>query len=102
MAVLYVTEFENQGIDANSRVMPIPSEPPVANQTVAIGATSTASAAFNAATAFVRIHADAICSIAFGTSPTATTTTRRMAANTTEYFKVPLGKAYKIAVIANT
>lgn len=103
MAVLFVTEFARQGRDANGvSVFAVAEEPPVADQTVAIGATSAQSNAFNAGTYLVRVHTDAICSIAFGTNPTASATTRRMAANTTEYFGVPAGKSYKVAVITNT
>jgi hypothetical protein len=102
MAVLYITEFANQGRDANGLIAPIADEPPAANQTVAIGGASVASSAFNALTKIIRVHTDVVCSIEIGTAPTATTTTRRMAANSTEYFSVPLGASYKIAVIANT
>jgi len=52
---------------------------------VAIGAGSVQSSAFNAKTRFVRLHADAICSIEFGTNPTAAATTARMAAGQTEF-----------------
>ncbi len=102
MAVLYLTEYARQGVDARSRGLVVPEEPPVANQTVAIGAGSVQSSAVNALTSFIRIHTDAICSIEIGTNPTATTSTRRLAANTTEYFAVPQGQSYKVAVITNT
>lgn len=102
MAVLYVTEFSKYGRDASGNLMLMADEPAVATQTVAIGAGSVQSSAFNALTKFVRIHTDAICSIEFGTNPTASATKRRMAANTTEYFSVPLGASYKVAVITNT
>ena len=102
MAVVYITEYARQGRDASGYQMVVADEPPVANQTVAIGAGSVQSSAFNALTKFVRVSTDAICSIEFGTSPTATATTRRMPANSTEYFSVPLGASYKIAVITNT
>ena len=60
---------------------------------VAIGATSLASAAFNAATRFARIDTDVDCIIAYGTTPDATTSTFRLKAGTTEYFGVaPLKK----------
>lgn len=101
MAVAYVTEFAHQGQDFDNRFMPMGREPRIANQTVVIGAGSLQSSAFNAATTFVRVHVDAICSIEFGTNPTATTSTRRLAANATEYFSVPKGQSYKLAVIAN-
>lgn len=102
MAVLYITEYARQGRDAAGYQMVVADEPPVANQTVAITAGSTASAAFNVNTKFVRISTDAICSIEFGTAPTASATTRRMPANTTEYFSVPQGASFKVAVITNT
>jgi len=102
MATLYITEYARQGRDASGFQMVVADEPPAAEQTVAIGGGSTQSSAFNALTKFVRLHTDAICSIQFGTNPTASTTTRRMAANTTEYFSVPLGQSFKVAVITNT
>ena len=104
MAVLYVTEYSKQGFDNFFRNVAINAamEPPVANQVVAIGGGSTQSSAFNANTWIVRIHTDAICSIEFGTNPSATTTTRRMGAGATEYFAVPVGLSYKVAVITNT
>lgn len=102
MAVLYVTEFARQGRDAAGYRMVVAEEPPVANQTVAIGAGSVQSNAFNLATQFIRVHTDAICSVEVGVNPTATVTTRRLAANTTEYFAVPEHTTWKIAVITNT
>lgn len=102
MATLYITEFTQQGQDDRRLTMQMSLEPPLANQTVAIGGGSVQSAALNAKTSYVRVHCDAICSIEFGTNPTAATTTRRLAANSTEYFAVPQNQAFKIAVIANT
>lgn len=97
MATLYVAEFErprNQWVD-------IANAPPLAEQTVAIGGSSTqVTNAFNAKTAMIRVETDAICSIAIGTNPTATTSNMRMAANTVEYFSV--SPNMKIAVISNT
>lgn len=74
--------------------------PPLTTQTVAIGGSSTQSSAFDAKTKMVAVHTDAICSVEFGSNPTATASSRRMAANTTEYFEVT--GAHKIAVITNT
>lgn len=97
MAKLYVTEFG--GIAPG--VLPVGVAPPLVDQTpVAIGAGSLQSTAFDAATVLVRLHTDAICSIAFGTNPTATANTMRMAANSTEYFSVRFG--HKVAVITNS
>jgi hypothetical protein len=101
MAVLYVAEFSDMGVTRNAQPIQMAAQTPVAEQTVAIGGASVASSAFNAQTQFVRVHTDAICSIAFGTAPTATATKARMAAGATEYFSVPPGQSYKVAVITN-
>ena len=102
MATVYITEYARQARDASGYQMVIADEPSVTNQTVAVTGASAQSATFNPLTRFLRVHTDAICSIEFGTNPTATTTSRRMPANTTEYFGVPLNGSYKIAVISNT
>lgn len=101
MATLYVTEFANQPRDSSGYLLPaVPGVPAVAAQTVAIGATSAQSNAFNAATKFIRLHADAICSVKLGsTNPTATASDMRMAPGTPEYFGVTPGD--KLAVIVN-
>lgn len=93
MAKVYVTEYAD--IRGNA-----PYEPAIALQTVAIAATNTQSSAFNANSNWVRVHTDAICSIAFGLSPVATANYTRLAANQTEYFYVIPG--HKIGVITNT
>lgn len=99
MAVLYITEYAEL---AQSQGNPVAAgeEPAIATQTVAIGGASTPSAAFNAATRFVRLHTDAICSVTFGITPVATTASPRMAANQTEFFGAISG--FAVAVIANT
>jgi hypothetical protein len=106
MAVLYITEYSGLMPSPPGGQGQIPIEPPVAEQTVAIAAGSAQSAAFNAKTRLVRIHTDAICSIEFGTNPTATSTTQRLAANQTEFKGVPIslssGVSFKVAVITNT
>lgn len=102
MAVLYISEFIEIEQGLARKIAQALMQPPLAEQTVAIGGSSTASSAFNVLTRIVRIHSDAICSIEFGTSPTATTSTARLAANQTEYFGVPVGQSYKVAVITNT
>jgi hypothetical protein len=101
MAVLYITEYAWMASVPNAGPQ-MPMEPPVAEQTVAIGGTSAQSATFNAKTRFVRLHTDAICSVEFGTNPTATATDGRLAANQTEYRGVPEGGTLKVAVITNT
>lgn len=97
MAVLYVTEFAKPAQGVNATVAPMP---PLAEQTVAIGGSSTSSSAFSAQTNLIRVHTDAVCSIAIGGGPTATSSTMRLAAGQTEYFAV--SPAHKIAVITNS
>lgn len=109
MATLYITEFIEPGA-AHGRSPSMGQQGAVATQTVAIGGSSTASAAFNANTNMVRLHNDngGPCSIIFstpaqlkaGTTPTATTSHPRMAANQTEYYGVIPGQI--VAVISNT
>lgn len=102
MATVYLTEFANTGRDAAGYKMQCAHESQTASQTVAITAGSVQSAAFNALTKFVRISTDAVCSVEFGTAPTATATTRRLPANTSEYFSVHLNGGFKVAVITNS
>jgi len=104
MATLYVAEYSAianvlHALGSTRMAGQAPQEPVVAEQTVAIAGSSTQSGAFNASTTFIRVHVDAICSVAIGTNPTATTTNKRLAANQTEYFGVTSGQ--KIAVITN-
>lgn len=98
MAVAYIAEFADLPI-INGLLVAAPKMPPVAEQTVAIGVAAQ-SAAFNAKTKFVRINVDAVCSLEFGPNPTATMTSPRMSANTTEFFGVNAND--KVSVIANT
>jgi len=99
MAKIYITEHEYPRYFLGSP-LPVVSMPPIVSQTVTIGGASAQSAAFNAATKLVCIHSDAICSIEFGSNPTATTSSKRVAANSSEYFEVNPGD--KVAVITNT
>lgn len=100
MAVLYIAEYPAFPVRQGS-VIQAPSDPPIAEQTVAIGGSSAqATNAFNAKTRVIRIHTDAICSILIGANPTATATKARLAAGQTEYRVVQPGD--KIAVITNT
>jgi len=100
MAKVYITEYSDLARDVPGMIIPVAFEPCVTTQIVAIGGSTVQSSAFNAVTKFVRLHSDAICSVAFGVNPVATTSTQRVAAGATEYFKVSPG--HKIAVITNT
>lgn len=98
---LYISEHEVMGAQHGGLVQAV-QQPPLAEQKLTIGAGSLQSSAFNARTKVVRVHTDAICSILFGVNPTATANSARMAAGQTEYFAVPMGASYKVAVITNT
>ncbi len=101
MGILYVTEFQDLPTITLGHSGAMASQPAIAEQTVSY-TTTTQSSAFNAKTRYVRLHTDSICSIEFGTNPSATTSTARMAANQTEYFAVPQGASYKVAAVSNT
>jgi|SRR6516164_6362715 len=103
MAKLYVTEYPDLPGAYSTWAPQLVREPPLVDQTpVAIGGSAVSSAAFSSLTKIVRLHADAICSIAIGPAATATATanTQRMAANQTEYKMVIPG--YVVSVITNT
>lgn len=107
MTKLYVSEYARLtetygpgGVPAQA-----PEEPPIATQVVDYSAGTAVSSAFNAKTRFVRIHADSICSVKFGTGSlaAAATTDPRMAADQTEFRGLPKdGSITKVAAITNT
>lgn len=106
MATLYISEYSHVasvGVSYGPASAPgqAPLEPALADQ--ALASWPEASNAFQPGTTLVRVHTDSICSIVFGQgSPSATTSNKRLAANQTEYFGVPAGANFKIAVVANT
>lgn len=101
MATLYVSEYGAIAPGGSGGAAQVVSGTPLAAQTIAIGGSSTqATNAFSAGTRIIRVHTDAVCSIAVGPNPTAVATALRMAANATEYFSVLPGD--KIAVIQNS
>jgi hypothetical protein len=100
MAILYISEYSRQALDISGSPVPVGQEPALAIQTVAIAGASAQSAALQAATRFVRLHTDAICSVKFGMNPVATTADARMAAGQTEFWGVP--GTMIVATIANT
>lgn len=99
MAVVYITEHDKPTV-YYGQLLPVAKMPPLASQTVSIGGGSTQSSAFGASTKMIAVHTDAICSVEFGSNPTATSSSFRLAANTTQYFEVTPGQ--KVAVITNT
>jgi hypothetical protein len=98
---LYVTEYSGLAPGAFGP-LPVPIEPPLANYSFSVsGVSATSGQTFNSKTTIIRVHTDAICSIAIGASPTAVTTTNRMAANQTEYKSIQQGAGHTIAAIVN-
>jgi hypothetical protein len=101
MAILTITEIATLGQTlVEGQVIPAPQLPGVAEQNIAIGGSSVASAAFNPATRFVMINCDVPCCLAWslpGVTPTAVTTAQRMGQNETRFVAVSPGG--KVAVI---
>jgi len=97
---LFITEYADLSETVRGAAQ-APKDPPLAEQVVTIGGVSTQSSAFNAATRFILIACDSICSVYVGgTNPTATTSSHRMAADQAEYRGVIGGD--KLAVISNS
>lgn len=97
---LDVTEYKSLADARSGERLMAAQEPAIASQQVAIGGVSAQSNAFNSATEFVRVHTDEPVRIAFGSNPTAASTSMRMSAGATEYFGVKAG--HKVAVISTT
>lgn len=96
---LYIYESSVPTV-VQGNLLPVVYAPPIAEQKLTVSGTSTQSAVFNTNTRMVALHTSEVCSVAFGSNPTATVNTKRMAANTTEYFEVKPGD--RVAVITNT
>lgn len=96
MAVLTITECDAL-LEVSLGRMQIAKMPAVAEQQVVIAGGSNPSAAFNPRTKFVRLHAGAACSVAWGDSPVAVSGNCPLEGGQTEYFGVNPGQ--KLAVI---
>ena len=99
MSTLYIAEVEKLGIDAMGASVIAPEMPPLAEQTIAITSGTLPSAPFGGRTRFVQIHCDAVCSVAWGQNPQATTSNMRLGAGDTRYYGVTPGD--QLAVIQN-
>lgn len=97
-ATLYITEYASIG-SIGSSATPWPPGAALATQTVAVGGSSTQSAAFNSQTHAVQVYCDVGCSVLIGSNPTAATTTTVLTAQQPQNFVV--APSQKIAVIAN-
>ena len=102
MATLYIREYQTiaaPGPDFNG--MQAGMEPGTDQTPLVFTGGVQQSVAFAGSTRVVRLHTDSICSVLFGTNPTATTANARMAANQTEFFGVQPGANLKVSVIVN-
>ena len=107
MALLYVTEFvEGAQVEGGGFIVG-PQQPPSAEQAIVISSGGTVSSAkFNSMTTFVRLQPDAICAVKFGQAPNPVTSaasgTMRMTAGQTEYYGIPQGAGFVVAVTSST
>lgn len=96
MTDFYISEYNQigQGADQNAQ---LPKEPSLATQTNSFTTTSVPSNAFDDDTTFVCISASGDCHVDFGTTPTATTSKKKLTAGVDYYFGVSAG--HKVAFI---
>jgi hypothetical protein len=104
MAVLYITEVDTLGIDANGKEAMAPVYPTlVPPYSMAITAGSTQSQVFSNQTRMLELHCDVICSFAIGTNPTAVVTAGRLGSGERIFYSLRPGvTSLRIAVISNT
>jgi hypothetical protein len=104
MANLRIQEFAGLGQDPNGSVQAV-AGPTIAEQVIAIGTVAN-SVAFNKNTTVICVEAEAICAIALGNNSVAAvasaTTSKRLVAGQTEYFRVSAAAGDFISVISST
>ena len=86
-ATCKISEYTNLVVDTSGRTVPVAKEPAPVEQTVTY-TTTTASAAFGAATKFIRVICDAKAHFKVASAPTATANSPYLAADSKEYFGV--------------
>lgn len=91
----YVTEY---GGVANG--LSVGQGPAINTQVIDFSGGAAATTAFTENTRFVRVYVDSYCSVAEGTSPVATTSSKQMAADSSEYWGVRPGD--KLSFIINS
>lgn len=94
MATLYVTEFSSAVSGIGSAFAPVLPQPALAQQNLAIGATTNPSAAFTSKTNAVELYADAACTFIFGAAgavPAVVVGGNRMASGERRVYAVPPG-----------
>lgn len=99
MAKIYISEFQFMGANGYDQA-DIARQPAILTQVVDFTAGATASAAFSAATTFVRAWSDTKCCLKFGTAPVATTSDMPLSLGVSETFGVAPGQ--KLSAITLT
>jgi hypothetical protein len=104
MAVLNVREYTTMAQVIGPS--PMCFEAAIARQNVNVTGGSVASSPFNRLTRYVRLANDngGPCRVefaGFGTTPVADGLSARLAANQTEYFSIPEGAGFSVAVISS-
>lgn len=101
MATVYISEHEDYGQVTQSGIIPAAT---LTAHIVSVTATASLSSAFSSAARVIRIHTDTVCSVSFGTAPSATASSPRMAGGQTEYFFLPAttNTTFRISTITNS
>jgi hypothetical protein len=104
MAFVYVLEFASDGpVRQGSPEPGLPVPALISQAPIAIGAGSVQSAAFNSKTRLVCLSVDGqACSVEFGLSPTATSSSLRLPPNSMTFWSVAQLPGQKVAVITNS
>lgn len=100
MPNLYVGEYCDIGTTSRGSI-PIPLDPPLAEQAVEISSQSKQSKTLAAETCIVKLVSDTDCSIAIGADPDATNSVRFLAAGKEQIITVTTGSKQRIAVVAS-
>lgn len=100
MAKLYISEYFALKRVEGAGVAQLVDEDSFIQTQVADFTSGHAEKTLDARTTIVRLCADAVCSLAYGTAPVATTNDKRLPADTLEYLGVRGSRV--ISVVANT
>jgi len=92
-----IIEFGGGPINRNMPIVPA-SQRVTSQAAITATGTSAQSSAVDAATSVVLVQSDEAVYVLLGTNPTATTNDYRIAAGGEQYFDVPPGKSWKVAV----
>lgn len=97
MSTVWIEEYSGAPVGVGGTIPAHDAEKFLAGQALTLSGSSQQSAAVNAGTKMVTIHADAACYLKFGTDPTVVTEIH-LASGIYRDFFVPQGKSWKVAV----